>query len=409
MLQLAVKAGSIDETDDQQRPRPLRRAHGVQRQPPLQAGRADLDVRVDRRAPRARTSTPTPASTRRSTCSSCRPTSEGIVRQGGAGAGRFRRRADARSGRDRQGARRRHRGMARRPGRRIAAPRPADSGAVPQVEVRRAAADRQAGECCAAFTPDRLRAFYTKWYRPDRMAIVAVGDVDPAQMEAMIREEFGGAGEAVCGRARAQLCGAAASRSCSSRSPTDPEAHAVVRLGGPESAAAAGRSGGGLPARAGPPARLPDDQRALRRAVAQGPTRRSSTPAPTGRAQPDGGDRSRSSAAVAGRQARRRVWSTLAIESNRVREFGFGAAELDRAKQVDARRLRPRLQRARQDRERLVRPGVRAITFSKGSRAPASPTSTGWRRQMIPSVTAAEVVTPRRARCSPTRPASSWR
>jgi zinc protease len=42
-----------------------------------------------------------------------------------------------------------------------------------------------------SFTPDRLRAFYTKWYRPDRMAVVVVGDVDPPKMEALIRTEFG--------------------------------------------------------------------------------------------------------------------------------------------------------------------------------------------------------------------------
>lgn len=46
-------------------------------------------------------------------------------------------------------------------------------------------------EVLKSFTPETLRAFYTKWYRPDRMAVVVVGDVDPAEMEAMIREEFG--------------------------------------------------------------------------------------------------------------------------------------------------------------------------------------------------------------------------
>lgn len=42
------------------------------------------------------------------------------------------------------------------------------------------------------FTPDRLRDFYTKWYRPDRMALVVVGDIDVAQVESMVRSEFGG-------------------------------------------------------------------------------------------------------------------------------------------------------------------------------------------------------------------------
>jgi zinc protease len=41
------------------------------------------------------------------------------------------------------------------------------------------------------FKPERLRDFYTKWYRPDRMAVVAVGDVDVAQIEALIKKEFG--------------------------------------------------------------------------------------------------------------------------------------------------------------------------------------------------------------------------
>jgi zinc protease len=37
----------------------------------------------------------------------------------------------------------------------------------------------------------RLRAFYDSWYRPDRIAIVAVGDIDPQQIEDTIRSAFG--------------------------------------------------------------------------------------------------------------------------------------------------------------------------------------------------------------------------
>ena len=37
---------------------------------------------------------------------------------------------------------------------------------------------------------DRLRAFYRDWYRPELMAVVVVGDVDPDATEAMIRERF---------------------------------------------------------------------------------------------------------------------------------------------------------------------------------------------------------------------------
>jgi zinc protease len=38
----------------------------------------------------------------------------------------------------------------------------------------------------------RLRAFYDTWYRPERMAVVAVGDMDVAQMQAAIAAAFGG-------------------------------------------------------------------------------------------------------------------------------------------------------------------------------------------------------------------------
>ena len=36
----------------------------------------------------------------------------------------------------------------------------------------------------------RLRAFYDTWYRPERMAIVAVGDIDPVAMQAAIASTF---------------------------------------------------------------------------------------------------------------------------------------------------------------------------------------------------------------------------
>jgi len=38
---------------------------------------------------------------------------------------------------------------------------------------------------------DRLKQFYTDWYRPDLMAVVAVGDFDKASIEALIKSHFG--------------------------------------------------------------------------------------------------------------------------------------------------------------------------------------------------------------------------
>src|SRR3989442_10502121 len=40
--------------------------------------------------------------------------------------------------------------------------------------------------------PERLRSFYDTWYRPDRMAMVAVGDIDANEMEKSIKDAFGG-------------------------------------------------------------------------------------------------------------------------------------------------------------------------------------------------------------------------
>ena len=40
------------------------------------------------------------------------------------------------------------------------------------------------------FKPEALRRFYTDWYRPDLMAVIAVGDFDKAAVERLIREQF---------------------------------------------------------------------------------------------------------------------------------------------------------------------------------------------------------------------------
>ena len=39
-------------------------------------------------------------------------------------------------------------------------------------------------------TPAKLRAFYRDWYRPDLMAVIAVGDFDPASIESKIKQHF---------------------------------------------------------------------------------------------------------------------------------------------------------------------------------------------------------------------------
>src|SRR5688572_22396830 len=46
-------------------------------------------------------------------------------------------------------------------------------------------------EVLKTFTLAQLRSFYTRWYRPDRMALVVVGDIDAAALEAQVKQLFG--------------------------------------------------------------------------------------------------------------------------------------------------------------------------------------------------------------------------
>src|SRR5262249_18486873 len=47
-------------------------------------------------------------------------------------------------------------------------------------------------EILKTFPPERLRAFYDTFYRPERMAVIAVGDMDPQKLEEMIKAQFAG-------------------------------------------------------------------------------------------------------------------------------------------------------------------------------------------------------------------------
>jgi len=43
-----------------------------------------------------------------------------------------------------------------------------------------------------SFPPQRLRDFYSEFYRPDRMAVVVVGDIEADRAEALVRQNFSG-------------------------------------------------------------------------------------------------------------------------------------------------------------------------------------------------------------------------
>ena len=54
-------------------------------------------------------------------------------------------------------------------------------------------------------TPSILRRFYADWYRPDLMAVVAVGDFDPARIESQIKRHFSGIRPVANARTRAEF------------------------------------------------------------------------------------------------------------------------------------------------------------------------------------------------------------
>jgi zinc protease len=45
-------------------------------------------------------------------------------------------------------------------------------------------------EVLKAFPRERLLEFYRKWYRPDQMAVVVVGDIDPAELQKAVEQRF---------------------------------------------------------------------------------------------------------------------------------------------------------------------------------------------------------------------------
>jgi zinc protease len=58
-------------------------------------------------------------------------------------------------------------------------------------------------EIIRSFTYDKLTKFYKDWYRPDLMAVIAVGDFEPAAVEALVKAHFAAIPAAASPRPRA--------------------------------------------------------------------------------------------------------------------------------------------------------------------------------------------------------------
>ena len=82
--------------------------------------------------------------------------------------------------------------MAGRKGRRRSDATAVLADGVSRFRVRRSAGRSEPKRSILSSTPSLLRRFYRDWYRPDLMSVMAVGDFDPGQMEALIKQHFSG-------------------------------------------------------------------------------------------------------------------------------------------------------------------------------------------------------------------------
>lgn len=56
-----------------------------------------------------------------------------------------------------------------------------------------------------SFTPDDLRAYCAKWYRPDNLTFIVAGDVDPLEVKRELERQFSGTGGARPARVKPPL------------------------------------------------------------------------------------------------------------------------------------------------------------------------------------------------------------
>ncbi len=189
-LRLAVNVGSIHEENDQRGLAHFLEHMAFNGTENFKPGELITFLEIDRRALR-------PARQRLHVVRRDRLHARRADRQAGlrrsrpARAARLRRRDAAAGRRDRKGARRRHRGVARPARRGLAADRQAAAGAAREVALRRAPADRHARDPQVVSAP-APRRLLPRWYRPDQMAVVVVGDIDPAEAQKMVRAAIRG-------------------------------------------------------------------------------------------------------------------------------------------------------------------------------------------------------------------------
>ena len=217
----------------------------------------------------------------------------------------------------------------------------------------------------------RLRAFYDTWYRPERMAVIAVGDIDPQQIEAAIASAFGALkAERPPRRCPTPPCRFTSSRSSASSPIPRSRSRTCRSCASARPKRSAGRR---LPPRAGAAARRAHVQRTPGGARAEARREVSGRRRVGRRAWPDVSTFSIGAAVPDGKLED--GIAAIAIETRRVREHGFTEPEFDRAKKwMAAFYERAYTERDKTESGSFAQEYLRN-TSSSTSRARASPTN----------------------------------
>ena len=236
--------------------------------------------------------------------------------------------------------------------------------------------------------PSTLRRFYKDWYRPDLMAVVAVGDFDVARIQALITQHFGGIPRVPNARPRA-IAAVPNNKTPLIAITSDVEAtssgvtigykrpHAVVATVGDYRTQMVERLYFAMiNARLGEITQKPDAP-FLGASVSNGSFfARNMTAFTFGVGVKDGGVERGAEAALA--------------EARRVEQFGFLASELQRAKD-NTMRGRERMFAEREKTSSAARVGELVRNFLEDEDIPGTEAEYNLYRQFLPGVTLAEV------------------
>ena len=244
-------------------------------------------------------------------------------------------------------------------------------------------------EVLRTFPPARLRAFYDTFYRPSNMAVVAVGDIDAAKLEEMVKDAFGGLKARGAAAPPARKVDVPLHEETLVSVVTDPEiTQSSVSLIRKRPRSSDDKVG--------------DYRRQLVRAVLRadaersastrsraGPTRSSSAPASAA----DGLSKDVETVSLGANVQDGKIaegLASVALEAKRAREFGFSAAELDRAKKW----LAAFYERAYTERDKTESGSFAQEYlnhFLEGEPSPGIEYEYKLVQQLLPGITAAEV------------------